>query len=314
MGIEGVKAAREEAMKFCYEEGAKAGAAAARKKRAANEKAFGEEGQKIGEDEGGKAGAEAGAKAGGDAAGEEGAKIGREIGAEMAKAAAIKVGKRVGKQAGLEAGKKAGKQTGWQLAKEAAREISRDKVAALRKMFGEKTAAAGAEAGATAGRKAALEAIQGMAIEIAAKNARDKILAMASRGEIKLSSSWKPTALIAVMNGRKDLSDMDKIKLAAKAKMAGNLGDLLPKKMSAATSGRLSHEDTMSLNLSFKSDEKASVEEEVDQTAKWSTVVFSDLPDEKKKEQKTSTKDNVNSLKKRFETSNMKNNEAYVIM
>ena len=137
---------------------------------------------------------------------------------------------------------------------------------------------------------------------------------MASRGEIKLSSSWKPTALIAVINGRKDLSDMDKIKLAAKAKMAGNLGDLLPKKMSAATSGRLSHEDTMNLNLSFKSDEKASVEEEVDQTAKWSTVVFSDLPDEKKKEQKTSTKDNVNSLKKRFETSNMKNNEAYVIM
>merc|ERR1719189_379094 len=158
----------------------------------------------------------------------------------MAKAAAIKVGKRVGKQAGLEAGKKAGKQTGWQLAKECAKEISKDKVAAMRKLFGEKTAAAGAEAGASAGRKAALEAIQGMAIETAAKHARDKILAMASRGEIKLSASWKPTALIAVINGRKDLSDMDKIKLATKAKMAGNLGDLLPKKMSTATRGRLS--------------------------------------------------------------------------
>merc|ERR1711963_929248 len=158
--IEGVKAAREEAMKFCYEEGAKAGAAAARKRRAANEKAFGEEGQKIGEDEGGKAGAEAGAK----------------------------------------------------------------------------------------------------------------------------------------------------------AKTAGNLGDLLPKKMSTATRGRLSHEDTMNLNLEFESDEKASVEEDVDQTAKWATVVFSDLPDEKKKEKKTSPKDNVNSLKAKFETSKMKNNEAYVIM
>merc|ERR1711994_1133489 len=211
-------------------------------------------------------------------------------------------------------GKKAGKQTGWQLAKECAKEISRDKVAALRKMFGEKTAAAGAEAGASAGRKAALEAIQGIATETAAKAARDRILAMASKGEIKLSASWKPTALIAVISGRSDLSDMDKIKLAAKAKMAGNLGDLLPKKMSAAGKGRLSHEDTMNLNLSFKSDEKASVEEDVDQTAKWKTVVFSDLPDEKKKESKSSTKDNVNSLKKKFETSNMKNNEAYVIM
>ena len=137
---------------------------------------------------------------------------------------------------------------------------------------------------------------------------------MASKGEIKLSASWKPTALIAVISGRSDLSDMDKIKLAAKAKMAGNLGDLLPKKHSTSGRGRLSHEDQMNLNLSFKSDEKTTVEEDVDQTAKWKTVVFSDLQDEKKKETKSSTKDNVSSLKKKFETSNMKNNEAYVIM
>ena len=116
---------------------------------------------------------------------------------------------------------------------------------------------------------------------------------MASKGEIKLSASWKPTALIAVINGRKDLSDMDKIKLAAKAKMAGNLGDLLPKKMSAATKGRLSHEDTMNLNLEFKSDEKSNVEEDVDQTAKWATVVFSDLPEEKKKEHQGKAKEVV---------------------
>ena len=137
---------------------------------------------------------------------------------------------------------------------------------------------------------------------------------MASKGEIKLSASWKPTSLIAVINARSDLSDLDKIKLAAKAKMAGNLGDLLPKRRSIG-GGRLSHEDSNTLaNLAFKSDDKSSVEEEVDQTAKWKTVVFSDLPDEKKKEQKSTTKDSVNSLKKKFETSNMKNNEAYVIM
>ena len=49
--------------------------------------------------------------------------------------------------------------------------------------------------------------------------------------------------------------------------------------------------------------------------AKWKTVVFTDLPDEKAKAYKGgSSKDNVNSLKKRFETSNMKDDEAYVIM
>ena len=44
---EGKRMAKEEAMKFCYEEGTKAGIAAARKRRAANEKAFGDEGAKI---------------------------------------------------------------------------------------------------------------------------------------------------------------------------------------------------------------------------------------------------------------------------
>ena len=78
--------------------------------------------------------------------------------------------------------------------------------------------------------------------------------------------------------------------------------------------------------------------------AKWKTVVFTDLPDEKAKAYKggsskvrivlqwinswctnesydksllflfTPIQDNVNSLKKRFETSNMKDDEAYVIM
>ena len=43
-------------------------------------------------------------------------------------------------------------------------------------------------------------------------------------------------------------------------------------------------------------------------------TTFKRTDHKKKKEQKTSTKDSVNALKKKFETSNMKNNEAYVIM
>ena len=43
--------------------------------------------------------------------------------------------------------------------------------------------------------------------------------------------------------------------------------------------------------------------------------MFLSMTEEKKGRDKTSsTKDNVNSLKKKFETSSMKDNEAYVIM
>ena len=66
--------------------------------------------------------------------------------------------------------------------------------------------------------------------------------------------------------------------------------------------------------MKFQADEKNTEAENVDPTKKWSTVVFSELPDEKKRKDSLSTKDNVNSLRKRFETSTMKNNEAYVIM
>merc|ERR1712183_781476 len=79
-----------------------------------------------------------------------------------------------------------------------------------------------------------MRAVQDVAIRAAAKAAREALLAMASRGKVKLSADWKPTALIAVINARSDLSDMEKIKLAAKAKMEGNLADLLPKKYNAA--------------------------------------------------------------------------------
>jgi len=51
---------------------------------------------------------------------------------------------------------------------------------------------------------------------------------------------------------------------------------------------------------------------EVGAEGKWKTVVFSE-PEDQRVERDVGN-DKVNSLKKRFETSNMKDNEAYVIM
>ena len=184
----------------------------------------------------------------------------------------------------------------------------------MRKLFGEIAAKAGATAGASAAREEAMGAVQQIAMETAARAAREKLLAMASKGQIKLSSSWRPTALIAVIAGRSDLSDMDKIKLAAKAKMEGNLGDLLPKRFGNAK--MTLDDDPLHGKLKFAAEEQSTLEsqENIDPSRKWQTVVFTDLPDEKKRAEQQSTKDNVSSLRKRFETKNMKNNEAYVIM
>ena len=119
---------------------------------------------------------------------------------------------------------------------------------------------------------------------------------------------------MAVIAGRSDLSDMDKIKLAAKAKMEGNLGDLLPKRFGNAK--MTLDDDPLHGKLKFAAEEQSTLEsqENIDPSRKWQTVVFTDLPDEKKRAEQQSTKDNVSSLRKRFETKNMKNNEAYVIM
>merc|ERR1719397_1885513 len=107
----------------------------------------------------------------------------------------------------------------------------------------------------------------------------DKLLAMASKGQIKLSDSWRPTSLISVINGR-----------------TGHENDL-------GLEGKLQFEASGS-----------GTEETVDNRKKWSTVVFSDLPDEPEKRVRNVDNEKVSSLKKRFETANMKNNEAYVIM
>ena len=42
--------------------------------------------------------------------------------------------------------------------------------------------------------------------------ARERILAMASKGEIRLKSAWRPTSLIGVINGREDLTDIEKVR------------------------------------------------------------------------------------------------------
>merc|ERR550519_2963820 len=96
-----------------------------------------------------------------------------------------------------------------------------------------------------------MRAVKMIAVQVAAKAAREKLLAMASKGKLTLSSSWRPTALIAVINARSDLSDMEKIKLAAKAKMEGNLADLLPKRFKADGSLR-DKDDPLSGKLTFE--------------------------------------------------------------
>eukprot|EP00096_Caligus_rogercresseyi_P016904 TRINITY_DN9_c7_g1_i3.p1 TRINITY_DN9_c7_g1~~TRINITY_DN9_c7_g1_i3.p1 ORF type:complete len:232 (+),score=91.92 TRINITY_DN9_c7_g1_i3:418-1113(+) len=231
----------------------------------------------------------------------------------MARIAGGKLGKKVGKTAGANAGRRAGKAAGAKAGEEAAKEISKEKVDALRKLFGKIAAEAAQEASSIAARREAIRSVSQIALETAAKAAKEKILALASKGKIMLSASWRPTALIAVIANRSDLSDMDKIKLAAKAKMEGNLGDLLPKKFSNKWN---LGDDPLAGKLKFQASESTNLEasEDVDPTKKWKTVVFSDLPEERKRREKSSTKDNVNSLRAKFETSNMKNNQAYVIM
>jgi hypothetical protein len=165
-----------------------------------------------------------------------------------------------------------------------------------------------------------MKAVQRIALETAAKAAKEKILALASKGEIKLSPAWQPTALISIINRRTDLSDADKIKLAARAKMEGNLKELLPQKFSVDKEGeekkkkKEEKEDPLAGKLKFAADAPCEAGEVVDPMKKWQTVMFADLDEEKKPGRKEGDKAKVNSLRARFETKNMKDNEAYVIM
>ena len=108
----------------------------------------------------------------------------------------------------------------------------------MRKMFAEIASTAGTSAAIRASRAEVMKAVHDVAVRAAVKAVREKLLAMASQRKLQLSSSWRPTSLIAVINARSDLSDMDKIKLAAKAKMEGNLGDLLPARFASSAALR----------------------------------------------------------------------------
>ena len=153
----------------------------------------------------------------------------------------------------------------------------------------------------------------------AGRAAREKILAMASKGQIRLKSDWRPTSLIGVINGRSDLSDIEKMRLAAKSKMDSNISDLLP----TQGKGSMTHtDDPLVGKLQFNENSSNAVLSESTSTAvqgymetagkKWKSVLITDLPAEKRSHDMS--KDNVNSLKKRFETKSLKNNEAYIIM
>jgi len=323
------KKGEEEGSKFGLDQGRKAGIAAAKKLKDNEGKQIKEEGnqiaEKTGNDVGAKSGASAGEKAaadeasrlGGDEgervgreiAGDEGARIGREVGAEAARQAGARHGRKVGKLAGVKAGLAAAKNACIEHAKLCSREISREKVTAMRKLFAEIASGAAQKAAMEAARAAVMKDIYDIAIRAAGRAAREKILAMASKGQIRLKSDWRPTSLIGVINGRSDLSDMEKVKLAAKSKMDSNISDLLP-----TLGGSMSHtDDPLVGKLKFNEKSNAAVRGDMESAApKWKAVMITDLPEEKRGYDMS--KDNVNSLKKRFETKNLKNNEAYVIM
>ena len=87
------------------------------------------------------------------------------------------------------------------------------------KLFGEIASGAAQREAAIAARAAVMKDIYEIAIRAAGRAAREKILAMASKGQIRLKSDWRPTSLIGVINARSDLSDIEKVRLAAKSKV-----------------------------------------------------------------------------------------------
>ena len=100
------------------------------------------------------------------------------------------------------------------------------------------------------------------------------------------------------------------MRLAAKSKMDSNISDLLP-----VTSQGLAHgDDPLAGKLRFSDQAEAPVVRgDMDSAGtKWRSVVIADTEAERRSFDPS--RSNISSLKKRFETSNLKNNEAYVIM
>merc|ERR1711935_683575 len=138
------------------------------------------------------------------------------------------------------------------------------------------------------------------------------LMVLASRKKLTLSTAWKPTALISVINARTDLTDMEKVKLAAKAKLEGNLNDLLPQKFVGAEKKTQQKEETKEETFTVRDGNKVENLQKVEAEQKWRTAVFTEDADEARV--RSVTQEKVNSMKKRFETTSMKNNEAYIIM
>ena len=92
--------------------------------------------------------------------------------------------------------------------------------------------------------------------------------------------------------------------------MDSNISDLLP------TQGRGAgghSDDPLVGKLQFGENAASAVRGDMETAGrKWRSVLISDQQEERRGYDPT--KDNVNTLKKRFETKNLKNNQAYVIM
>merc|ERR1711935_518938 len=102
------------------------------------------------------------------------------------------------------------------------------------------------------------------------------LMVLASRKKLTLSTAWRPTALISVINARTDLTDMEKVKLAAKAKLEGNLNDLLPQKGGEARAASVEPGEMKVITR------QQDVENfEVGAEGKWKTVVFSEPEDQR---------------------------------
>merc|ERR1712066_221053 len=175
-------------------------------------------------------------------------------------------------------------------------------------LFTEIASSAGSAAAILAAREEAFRAVRDVALRAAAKAAREKLLVLASKSKLTLSTAWRPTALISVINARTDLTDMEKVKLAAKAKLEGNLNDLLPQTFSEKKKQQQQPQEPEEEKYTVRDGNKVENLHKTETTQKWRTAVFTEDVEEARA--RDVTQDKVNSLKKRFETSSMKNNEA----
>ena len=166
------------------------------------------------------------------------------------------------------------------------------------------------EAAIIAARTEVMKAVKEVSTRAARKAARDALMALVSKSKLAVVKTWKPSGLIAVINARTDLTDMEKVKLSAKAKLEGNLKDLMPERGGMDQPKDLESVESEDMKVLVRMQDVENFE--VGAEGKWKTAMFTDDPEERV--EKDIGNEQVNSLKKRFETKSMKDNEAYVIM